>query len=230
MAPSLAHPQISPHLVRTHKLLVLVDDGTAETALEDDDGREHEAGADFHEAQLGLVFWYCLLFLLLLLALLLFFSPGSSLAVVVCILFPRVRLGHIGLPDLEAADPDLAVGESEAHHVVDEWFDFSGVGRHAKDVGEEVLDQEEGRGGGEGAVEGEEGPGALEAVAGEVEFGCCVYYPYSESAAGSFGQMGMREPRCGPRGGIGNGRVESLTILQMHLHGRAIRRFAHPHI
>lgn len=66
--------------------------------------------------------------------------------------------------------------------MVHERFDFSSIGRYAEDVGEEVFDQEEGWGGGEGAVEGEEGPGALEAVAGEVEFGCRVYYPPAVSA------------------------------------------------
>ena len=61
--------------------------------------------------------------------------------------------------------------------MVHERFYLSRVGRDPENVGEQVFDQEEGRGGGEDAVEGEEGPGALEAVAGEVEFRGCVYCP-----------------------------------------------------
>ena len=54
--------------------------------------------------------------------------------------------------------------------MVDEGFCFAGAFGHAEGVGQEFFDQEEVRGGGEGAVEGEDGPRALEAVAGEVEF------------------------------------------------------------
>ena len=38
------------------------------------------------------------------------------------------------------------------------------------------------RGGGEGGVEGEDGAGAAEAVAGEVEFGCCVDFFFPQAS------------------------------------------------
>jgi hypothetical protein len=74
------------------------------------------------------------------------------------------------LGDLVAADPDFAVaGESEAHDVVGERLDFAASRRHAEGVGEQLFDH---AGVGllvEAGVEAEDGPGALEAVAGEVE-------------------------------------------------------------
>lgn len=79
------------------------------------------------------------------------------------------------LTDLEAADPDLVVGNGEADYVVDEGFGLAGALWHAEDVGEELFDEEQVRGGGECGVEGEDGAGAAETVAGEVEFGGCVY-------------------------------------------------------
>jgi len=60
--------------------------------------------------------------------------------------------------------------------VVDEGLGFSRALGHAEDVDEELFDELEVRGGGEGGVEGENGAGAFKAVAGEVEFGHCVYW------------------------------------------------------
>ncbi len=61
--------------------------------------------------------------------------------------------------------------------MVDEGFGFARALGDAEDVGEEFADEEEVRGAGECGVEGEDGAGAAQAVAGEVEFGCCVDYP-----------------------------------------------------
>lgn len=77
---------------------------------------------------------------------------------------------------MEAPDPDLAVGEGEAHDVIDEGFCFSGAFRYAEDVSEDFFDEEEMWGGGEGGVEGEDGSGAFETIAGEVKFGHGVYW------------------------------------------------------
>jgi len=74
------------------------------------------------------------------------------------------------LGDLVAADPDFAVaGEGEAHDVVGEGLDFTASRRDAEGLSEELLDH---AGVGllvEAGVEAEDGTGALEAVAGEVE-------------------------------------------------------------
>ncbi len=59
--------------------------------------------------------------------------------------------------------------------MVDEGFGLAGAFGDAEGVGEEFFDEEEVRGGGEGGVEGEDGAGAAEAVAGEVELGHGVY-------------------------------------------------------
>lgn len=49
-------------------------------------------------------------------------------------------------------------------------------------MGEEFFDEEEVGGCCEGGVEGEDGAGAFEAVAGEVEFRCRVYFFRNTSA------------------------------------------------
>lgn len=59
--------------------------------------------------------------------------------------------------------------------MVDEGFGLAGAFGDAEGVGEEFFDEEEVRGGGEGGVEGEDGAGAAQAVAGEVELGHGVY-------------------------------------------------------
>ena len=71
--------------------------------------------------------------------------------------------------------------------MVDKGFGFAGAFGHAEDVGEEFFDDEEVGGGGEGVVEGEDGAGAFEAVAGEVEFGHCVDCGGSMGLAVRFG-------------------------------------------
>ena len=81
-----------------------------------------------------------------------------------------------GLGYLETSNPDLAVGDGEAHDVVDEGFGFSGAFGDAEDVGEDFFDEEEVWGGGESGVEGKDRAGAFQAIAREVEFGHCMYY------------------------------------------------------
>lgn len=58
--------------------------------------------------------------------------------------------------------------------MIDKGFCFPGAFGDAEDVGEEFFDEEEVGGCCEGGVEGEDGAGAFEAVAGEVELGCRV--------------------------------------------------------
>ena len=55
--------------------------------------------------------------------------------------------------------------------MVDEGFRLAGGFRDGEDVGEEFFDEGEVGLGVEGGVEGEDGAGAFEAVAGEVELG-----------------------------------------------------------
>lgn len=59
--------------------------------------------------------------------------------------------------------------------MVDKGFGLAGAFGDAEGVGEEFFDEEEVRGGGEGGVEGEDGAGAAETVAREVELGHGVY-------------------------------------------------------
>lgn len=59
--------------------------------------------------------------------------------------------------------------------MVDEGLGLAGASGDAEGVGEEFFDEEEVRGGGEGGVEGEDGAGAAQAIAGEVELGHGVY-------------------------------------------------------
>jgi len=74
------------------------------------------------------------------------------------------------LGDLVAADPDFAVaGEGEAHDVVGEGLDFAASGRDTEGLSEKLLDHASMGLLVEAGVEAEDGPGALETVAGEVE-------------------------------------------------------------
>jgi hypothetical protein len=149
----LLETDVGSDLVGADELLVLVDDGTAETALEDDNRGQHEAGTDLDETQLRLL---VLEFRLV---------DGLGLGPVLAVQ-PRCLL----LVDLVAADPDFVVGQREAHDVVDEWLDFARALGDAEDVKEDFLEQAEMWCAVEGGVKGENWTGALEAVAGEVEF------------------------------------------------------------
>lgn len=60
--------------------------------------------------------------------------------------------------------------------MVEEGFCLPRALGDAEGVGEELFDELEMWGGCESGVEGEDGAGAFEAVAREVEFGHCVYY------------------------------------------------------
>lgn len=72
-------------------------------------------------------------------------------------------------------DPDFAIGDGEAHYVIDEGFHFTSAFGYAEDVEEEFFEDAEMGRGIESCVEGEYGPRAFEAVSCEVEFFHCVY-------------------------------------------------------
>jgi hypothetical protein len=158
----LCPAQVGTDLVGADELLVLVDDGAAEGALLDHDRGQDETRADLDERDVGLAL----------------VAGNRRQDRGVCGLVGVAGLdGLCGLllGDLVAADPDLAVaGEGEAHYVVGEGFYFAAAGGHAEVVGEQFLDDS---GVGllvEAGVEAEDGAGALEAVAGEVELLGCV--------------------------------------------------------
>lgn len=163
--PRLGQPQFRPDLVRRHVLLVLVDDRPAERRFLHHDRRQDEPRPDLHKTDLRLASLFVPRY-----------YDRSRLTVVTFVipLAARFGFGGGGLADLEAADPDFAVSDGEAHDVVDEGLGSAGAFRDAEDVPQELLDEREVRGGVEGGVEGEDGAGAAQAVAGEVEFGCCV--------------------------------------------------------
>lgn len=128
-----------------------------------------------------------------------------------------------GLADLEAADPDFAVGDGEAHDVVDEGFGSAGAFRDAEDVRQELFDKDEVRGGVEGGVEGEDRARAAQAVAGEVEFGGRV-----DCFSRGRGQLLFCR-----RKGRGEGRerfVVVLTVLAVELESWSIWSLAHPYV
>lgn len=149
--------QLGPHLIRADEFSVLVDDRPTKGALEYDDRRQHEARPDLDQAQLRLF----------------------ALALARC----RTRLGSfsvfrillvvfmcvLALVDLIASDPDLAVGQSEGHDMVDEGLAFPGALGNSEGVREEFFDQLQMRLCVEVGVEREDRPGALETVSGKVE-------------------------------------------------------------
>ena len=73
-----------------------------------------------------------------------------------------------------------------------------------------------------GGVEGQDGAGAFEAVACEVEFFHCMYYSPEMSVSRS----------CKAWEGLVKGRGIRVrrTVLHVHLNSRSIRRLAHPQI
>ena len=82
----------------------------------------------------------------------------------------------------------------------------------------------------EGRIEGEDGPGAFEAVAGEVEFGHSVDLEELVMAVSRTEWLGHEEAG----GGEGGRRRKWIrvrhTILEVHFHGWPVRRFAHPYV
>ena len=157
VAAGLCSAQVGTDLVGADEFLVLVDDGTTEGTLLDHDGCQDKTGSDFDEGDVGLALESG--------------DCGESLGVCGCVLAGGldVLCGFL-LGDLVAADPDFAVaGEGEAHDVVGERLDFAASGRDAEGLREELLDHASVGLLVEAGVEAEDGTGALETVAGEVE-------------------------------------------------------------
>ena len=80
-----------------------------------------------------------------------------------------LRRRRFGLADLVITDPDAAVGDGEAHDVVDEGFGAARALGHAEHVKEHLLDEPQVRLSLEGRVEREHRPRPLQAVTREVE-------------------------------------------------------------
>jgi hypothetical protein len=178
---SLRSAKVGTDLVGADELLVLVDDGTTERTLLDDNRRQDKTRADLDERDVGLAL-----------------VAGNRRQG----LWVRGLVGVAGLDglcglllgDLVAADPDLAVAsEGEAHDVVGEGLDFAAAGGHAEGVGEEFLDDAGVRLLVEAGVEAEDRAGALEAVAGEVELLGCVDVLAVHLDGGAVGRLGEPE-------------------------------------
>jgi hypothetical protein len=207
--------QVGSDLVRRHKLLVLVQDGTAKAALLDDDGGQDESGTDLDEANVR--------FLALA-------SLGRSSGFLLFILLARLRLGRLHLVDLVVADPDLAVDKGKAHDAVDEGLGFPCALRDAKRVQEQLLDHPEVGLLLESIVEAEDGPRALEAVAGKVQLIHCVHWEKkktvglvsdcSRSALAFCVLAQLRGKEFGKR----------HTVLGVELYGRAVGDLAAPQV
>jgi hypothetical protein len=178
---SLRSAKVGTDLVGADELLVLVDDGTTERTLLDDNRRQDKTRADLDERDVGLAL-----------------VAGNRRQG----LWVGGLVGVAGLDglcglllgDLVAADPDLAVaGEGEAHDVVGEGLYFAAAGGHAEGVGEEFLDDAGVRLLVEAGVEAEDRAGALEAVAGEVELLGCVDVLAVHLDGGAVGRLGEPE-------------------------------------
>ena len=88
------------------------------------------------------------------------------------------------------ADPDFAISNGESHDVVDKGLDLStGLG-HAKDLGEEFLDDAEVSLLFKRGVEGENGPRSFEAVADEIELFHGVQILEMHLDRGTVGRLG----------------------------------------
>ena len=79
-------------------------------------------------------------------------------------------------------------------------------------------------GAGEGGVEGEDGAGAAEAVAGEVQFGHCVDCGCGVSCVAGLGGGGQLFWRRGKES------MGARTVLKVEFDGRTVGRFAHPYV
>ena len=71
--------------------------------------------------------------------------------------------------------PDLSVRNGESQDMIYEWLDLARAFGYAKYVEEKFFDDAQVWLFVEGGVEGEDGPGAFEAVACEMEFLHCMY-------------------------------------------------------
>ncbi len=103
--------------------------------------------------------------------------------------------------------------------MVDKGLRLARAFRDAEDVQEELFDEAEVRVGVEGGVEGEDGPGAFEAVACEVELFHRVHCTHPLLTL-------IDRPVCLSGDLIGSKR----TVLHVHFDRRPIGRFAHPEV
>lgn len=205
--PRLAKSQFRSDLVRTDKFLVLVNDWAAEARFKYDNRGEDETWTDLDETDFGIA-WplanfrcYCC-------------ANGSIFS---C----GVPLRNRRLTDLKTPYPYFAIGNCEAHDMIDERLGFPCALGNAENMCEEFFDHKEVWLRGEGGVKGENWSRAFEAVAGKMEFRHSVYCAESISDH----SMG--------RGNIGGGRrVHGIvrTILQVHFHSRPIGSLAHPYV
>ena len=157
---SLCFEQVRTDLVGRHKLLVLVDDGTSETRLLDDDRCEHETRADLDQADIELGALSLLL--------------GHQLVDIHIVAIDWLLLACLGLIDLVNANPDLAVRDRESHHVVYKWLGLARVLGNAEDLGEKLLDDAEMGLLVERCIKRKDWPRSLEAVTNKVKLLHCV--------------------------------------------------------
>jgi hypothetical protein len=158
MPTRLGSAQLGADLVGRNEPLVLVDDGAAKGTLLDDDGREDEPRTDLNQIDIRVLAVRPTTAAL--------FRFLAFLAVLFAVL---VALNPLDLADLVVAHPNLAVRHAERHDVVDKGLGLARTLRDAKDLHKDLLDDAQVGFALEGAVEGEDRPRALEAVALEVE-------------------------------------------------------------
>ena len=123
VARRLAQADLTTNLVRADVLLVLIDDGTAKATLQDNNGREDEAGPDLDERHLRLA----------VLAL------GGGLGIFTIL---RLLLSGLGLADLVDSDPDLAIHSEDTNDTVNKRLHtLDTTLRNAEDTAQHLSDQ-----------------------------------------------------------------------------------------
>lgn len=120
----LLQPDLATDLVGADILLVLVDDGSTEAALEDDDRRQDEAGADLHERDVRQII------------------PLDDWLLLVILALSGFLAALLRLADLVDPDPDLAIHAEDADDAVDERLHpLDAFLRHAEDLAQHLPDE-----------------------------------------------------------------------------------------
>lgn len=153
------HSNFPSDLIGRHELLVLIDDWTTETALLNDNGGEDEAWTDFNEGEVCVGGP----------ALLARRRIGNLLYTRGTLFWNGILLASFCLVDLVTSNPDLSASNGEGHDMVDKRLGLARTLWDTKSLGEQLLDEFEVGLGFERGVEGQDGSGALQTVACEVE-------------------------------------------------------------
>lgn len=179
MPSSLGQPDLATHLVRRHKLAVLIDDRPAKATLEHDNRRHDEARPNLDQTQIRLA------------------ASARRIARRVrhAAALTRARIGLLAplrLRDLVAAHPDAPARQRKRHDVIDKRLAASCAARNTKRVHEQLLDDAQMRRAVKRRREAEHRPRAAQAVADKVQLLHRVHVLEVELYGGAVGRL--RQP------------------------------------